>query len=70
MVCYDDLVDIRTVKQKEKSGRVENALFFLDQIKNHTLFKVDRDVVEIQFTGTNKTLASALASYIQEKNRA
>ena len=70
MANYDELVDIRSVKLKEKSSSVDNALFFLEQIKNHTLFKVDHDVVEIRFAGANKTLATALASYIQEKNRA
>ena len=67
---YANLVDIRSVKRKEKSSRTENALFFLEQIKNHKRFKVDHDVVEIQFSETGKTLSVALASYIQQKNRA
>jgi hypothetical protein len=68
MPDYAELVDIRLVKRKEKSGRAENALFFLEQIKNHKKFRVDRDVVEIQFAETEKTLSVALASYIQQKN--
>ena len=70
MIGYDELIDIRTVKQREKSGRVDNAIFFIEQIKTHTRFKVDRDVVEIQFAETSKTLSSALSSYLQQKSRA
>ena len=70
MIDYADLVDIRSVKRKEKSSRVENALFFLEQINNHRIFRVDRDVVEIQFSESEKTLSAALVSYIQQKNRA
>jgi hypothetical protein len=66
---YAELVDIRSVKVREKSGRVDNALFFLEQIKNHKMFRVDRDVVEICFSETQKPLCSALSSYIQQKSR-
>jgi len=69
MIEYIELVDIRTVKQCEKSSRIDNALFFLEQIKTHTSFRVDRDVVEIQFSATGKTLSSALSSYLQQKSR-
>lgn len=69
MTGYDELVDIRTVKQREKSSRVENALFFVEQIKSHTKFRVDRDVVEIQFSCTEKSLSTALTSYLQQKSR-
>jgi hypothetical protein len=69
LIGYDELVDIRTVKRREKSSRTENARFFVEQIKTHTKFKVDRDVVEIQFAETEKTLSEALASYIQQKSR-
>ena len=69
MTGYEELVDIRTVKQREKSSRVENALFFMEQIKTHTKFRVDRDVVEIQFSETGKTLSNALSSYLQQKSR-
>jgi len=69
MTGYDELVDIRTVKQRERSSRVENALFFMEQIKTHTKFRVDRDVVEIQFSDSERTLSSALTSYLQQKNR-
>ena len=69
MLGYEELVDIRTVKQREKSSRVDNALFFMEQIKIHTRFRVDRDVVEIQFADTNRTLSDALASYLQQKSR-
>ena len=70
MTNYDELVDIRTVKHCEKSSRVDNALFFIEQIKTHTKFRADHDVVEIKFADTNKTLSTALASYIQQKSRA
>jgi len=70
MANYDELVDIRTVKLREKSSRVENALFFLEQIKSHTHFRNGRDVIQIQFAETDRTLSVALASYLQQKNRA
>jgi len=70
MADYDDLVDIRTVKQRERSSRIDNALFFVEQIKTHTIFKVDRDIVELQFTDNGKTLSTVLTSYLQQKSRA
>ena len=70
MVGYDELVDIRTVKQRERSSRADNAIFFIEQIKTHTKFRVDRDVVEIQFADDKKTLGAALTSYLQQKSRA
>ena len=70
MTGYNELVDIRTVKQRERSSRVDDALFFIEQIKTHTKFRVDRDVVEIQFSDTEKTLSAALTSYLQQKSRA
>ena len=66
---YDELVDIRTVKQREQSSRMDNALFFVAQIKNHKMFRVGDDVVEIKFADTENTLSSALTSYLQQKNR-
>ena len=70
MIDYDELVDIREVKQRERSSRVDNALFFVEQIKNHTKFRVGRDVVEIHFADTDKTLGAGLAAYLSQKNRA
>ena len=69
MIDYEELIDIRVVKQREKSSRLDNAFFFVEQIKKHTKFRVDRDVVEIQFAETDKTLSTALASYFRQKNR-
>jgi len=69
LINYDELIDIRNVKQREKSSRIENALFFITQIKTHTKFRVDSDVVEIQFLDTEKTLSTSLASYLQQKSR-
>ncbi|MCL2047366.1 MAG: hypothetical protein FWG87_01450 [Defluviitaleaceae bacterium] len=66
---YANLVDICSVKQRERSSRKDNALFFLEQIKDHKKFRVDRDVVEIHFSATEKTLTMALASYLEQKNR-
>ena len=63
------LIDIRNVKQGEKSNRIENAMSFLEQIESHTAFRVDQDIVEIKFTETDRTLSSALSSYIQQKSR-
>ena len=70
MTGYEELIDIRTVKQREKSSRADNAFFFIQQIKTHTKFRVDRDVVEIRFSETGKTLSAALSSYLQQKSRA
>ena len=70
MTCYDELVDIRGVKRRENSSRMDNALFFMEQIKDHRRFRVDRDVVEIQFADNGKTLKSALTSYLKQKSRA
>jgi len=69
MIGYEELIDIRDVKQREKSSRTDNALFFIEQIKKHTKFRVDRDVVEVQFIETGKTLSIALSSYLQQKSR-
>ena len=66
---YENLIDIRTVKLKEKSSRRENAMFFLEQIKDHRNFRVDMDIVEIRFIDTDRTLSDALASYLQQKSR-
>jgi len=67
---YDNLVDIRAIKLRERSSRADNAFFFIEQVGTHTRFKVDRDVVEIQFGGMSNTLSTALANYLQQKNRA
>ncbi|MCL2618459.1 MAG: hypothetical protein FWD98_05325 [Defluviitaleaceae bacterium] len=69
MEGYNDLVDIGTVKQREKSSRTDNAFFFLEQIKTHKKFRVGRDVVELGFPKTDKTLAAALAYYLEQKSR-
>ena len=69
MQGYDELVDVRTVKQREGASRADSALFFLEQIKTHTKFRVGNDVVEIKFADTDKTLSSALTAYLQQKSR-
>jgi hypothetical protein len=70
MMDYSELVDVCDVHVKQGAGRMENALLFLRQIKQHNKFRVGRDVVELQFSNASSTLSEALASYIQEKNRA
>ena|GEM_PF-2968874 len=59
---YTDLVDIRTVKLKDGATRLENALYFLGQIKNPHKFRVGDDVVEVYFTG-NESLLNVLAMH-------
>ena len=51
---YDDLVDIRTVKLRDGASRLENALYFLEQIKNPHKFRVGDDVVEVCFAGEER----------------
>jgi hypothetical protein len=70
LVDYSELVDIRYVKKKEKSSRIENALFLLEQINDHKMFRVDGDIVEIRFNDTGKTLSDVLTSHLQQMNRA
>ena len=69
MADYENLIDITAAKQREQSNRIDNALFFISQIKDHTKFRVDRDVVEIKFSDTKNTLSNAITSYLQQKNR-
>ena len=46
-IKYDELADIREVRLKEGATRLENAMYFLEQIKNPNMFRVGDDVVEI-----------------------
>ena len=62
---YDSLIDIRTCKRKEKASRTENATFLLEQIRNHTRFKVGNDVVEISFKNTEKSLTEVLSNHFK-----
>jgi len=65
LASYDNLADIRMCKRFDKVSRAENALLFLEQIKNHKLFKVGNNVVEISFADTERTLSSALISHFR-----
>ena len=47
---YNELVDIKTVKLRDGASRIENAMYFLEQIKNPCLFRVSDDIVELCFT--------------------
>lgn len=64
---YDDLIDIRTCKRKEKASRAENAEFLIEQLKSHKLFKVGDDVVEIGFAETDKSLTQALTNHFRQQ---
>jgi len=64
----EGLIDIRTCKRREKASRVDNAVFLLEQIGNHRLFRVGDDVVEIGFTNTSKTLSDVLISHFKRQN--
>jgi hypothetical protein len=66
LCSYDDLVDIRTVKLRDGATRLENAMYFLEQIKNPHRFKVDNDVVEICCVG-NESLSSVLVKHFNRK---
>ena len=63
---YGELVDIKTVKLKDGVSRLENALFFLDQIKNPHKFRVGNNVVELCFAG-NESLSNVLAKHFSRK---
>ena len=65
-VDYENLVDIRTVKLREGATRLENALYFLEQIKNPHKFKVGEDVVEICCVG-DESLSDVLVKHFNRK---
>lgn len=63
---YENLVDIRGVKLREGATRLENALYFLEQIKNPHKFRVGEDVVEICFAG-DESLTDVLVKHFNRK---
>jgi len=63
---YGKLVDIKTVKLKDGVSRLENALYFLEQIKNPHKFRVGNDVVELCFVG-EESLSNVLAKHFSRK---
>ena len=64
---FNDLVDIRTVKLREGASRLDNALYFLEQIKNPHKFRVGEDIVEISFIG-EESLSDVLAKHFSRKS--
>ena len=64
--CYDDLVDIKTVRLRDGVSRLENALYFLEQIKNPHLFRVGNDIVEVCCAGGD-SLSDVLARHFNRK---
>ena len=64
--AYEDLVDIRTVKLRDGASRIENAMFFLEQIKNPHKFRVGNDVLEICFAGEER-LSDVLIKHFNRK---
>ena len=63
---YDNLVDIKTVKLREGASRLENAMYFLEQIKNPHRFRVGDDVVEVCCIG-EESLSNVLAKHFNRK---
>jgi len=63
---YEDLIDIRGVKLRDGASRLDNALYFLEQIKNPHMFRVGDDVVEICFAG-EESLSSVLVKHFNRK---
>ena len=63
---YDALVDIRSVKLRDGASRLENALYFLEQIKNPHKFKVGDDVVEICCAG-EESLSDVLIRHFNRR---
>ena len=65
-IKYDELVDIREVRLKEGATRLENAMYFLEQIKNPNMFRVGNDVVEVCCIG-EKSLSEVLIRHFNGK---
>jgi hypothetical protein len=63
---FNMLVDIKTVRLREGVSRLENAMYFLEQIKNPRLFRVGGDVVEICFAG-EESLSDVLVKHFNRK---
>ena len=59
---YNNLIDIRTVKLRDGASRLENAIYFLEQIKNPHMFRVGEDIVEICFVG-EESLSDVLVKH-------
>lgn len=64
---YENLVDIRTVKLRDGATRLDNALYFLEQIKNPHKFRVGGNIVEICFSG-EESLSDVLAKHFSRKS--
>jgi hypothetical protein len=64
--AFEDLVDIRTVKLRDGAARIENAMYFLEQIKYPHLFRVGDDIVELSFAG-EESLSNVLARHFNRK---
>ena len=65
---FDDLVDIQTVRLREGAPRLENALSFLEQIKNPHKFRVGNDVLEICFNGSEESLSDTLVKHFNNRS--
>jgi len=63
---HENLIDIRTVKLRDGSSRLENALYFLEQVKNPHKFKVGEDIVEICFAG-KESLSDVLVKHFNRR---
>jgi len=63
---HENLVDIRTVKLRDGVSRLDNAIFYLEQIKNPHKFRVGDDVVEIGFAG-EESLCNVLVKHFNRK---
>ena len=63
------LVDIGSVKLDSSQSREEQALSFLQQIKNPYLFRCGEVVVQIAFTDTPNTLEDVTEMYIRNRQQ-
>ena len=63
---YENLVDIKTVRLRDGASRLENAMYFLEQIKNSHKFRVGENVVEICFAG-EESLSNVLAKHFSRR---
>ena len=63
----EQLVDITKLTLTPTAERIDNANQFLAQIHNHKRFEVNGNVVNLNFTATTKTLASALRQSLEKR---
>jgi len=65
----DDILDIKSIKIDKRKTKEERMLDFLIQIENPYVFKINRHLVQIRFSDTNKTAEDCLTNVLQKLYR-